>query len=230
MNTKKLIWSLAAVFMFHAMYSQKLKQDEIVKLNDLLNTTVASDLRVELKGDKAICSIEQLSKTLDIRDSAHIAEDSLSKAAKTKLYQGRYVGPVFWKYNFQTATSSEVVFKPNKYQKLFCTIHFNDQDTIVIRSGLNTYTSYHSLSDSASHIVNWTGDKYISLLLTPKKVDNKIEFELNGITISGKFERSDKKELAKNYTKSLRTIFKREFKTLFESEEMSQLVSQKVKL
>jgi len=217
------------IFMFQVtLYGQKLQQDEVEQLKELLNATIAPHFKVELQNDKAFCNVEQFSKTLDLRDSSHIAEDSLSKGAKTKLYQGRYGGPVFWKFNFQTATSTDVVFKPNKYQQLFCTISFKDQDTIVVRSALNAYTSYHRLSNSATHLVNWTSDKYISLLLTPKKVDSKIEFELNGITISGKFERSDKEDIDKNYSKALRTIFKREFKNLFESEEMRLLVSEKM--
>lgn len=227
MRSQCLILSLLSFFMFQiAMHGQKLKQDEVEHLAEILNITIAPHFKVELKNDKAFCSIEKFRKSLDLRDSSHIAEDSLSMKAKTELYQGRYAGPVFWKFSFQTATSTDVVFKPNTYQQLFCTISFQNQDTIVLRSGLNAYTSYHRLSDSAPHIVNWTGDKYISLLLTPKKVDSKIIFELNGITISGTFQRSDKIDIAKNCVKALRIIFKREFQNFLESEEMTELLSQ----
>ena len=227
MKSKSIIFIFITMLIFQMVNGQKLEQKEVEHLKDNLNTTVASSFKVELKKDKAQCSIDELSKTLDLRDSHHIAEDSLSKEAKTKLYKGRYGGPVFWKYNFETTTNSEVVFKSNKYQQLFCTILFNDQDTIVIKSQLNAYTSHHKTTDSALHNVEWTGDKYISLLLTPKRVDSKITFELKGITISGKFERQDNHELTKNYSKLLRTILKREFKTLFESDDMTQLLSTK---
>ncbi len=229
MNSKDLVLSIVSIFMFQMMDGQKLEQNEVEQLKDALNTSVAPDFKVELKNNKAYCGMGDLSKTLDLRNDYDIEEDNLTKEAKKELYKGRYGGPVFWKYSFETATSSEILFKVTKYQQLFCTISFKDQDTIVLKSMLNAYTSHHKISDSALHNVDWTGDKYISLLLIPKKVDSKIEFELKGITISGKFERQDKYELTKNYTKSLRAIFKREFKKLFESEEMALLVSQKFK-
>ncbi|MDN3493454.1 hypothetical protein [Winogradskyella bathintestinalis] len=229
MNYKYHIISIAIVCLGQLVMGQKLQQDEAEQLKNLLNTTLAPNFKLELKGDKAFCNIDELNKILDVKDSFQIAEDSLPMEAKKELYKGHYGGPVFWKYNFQTATNSDVLFKTNKYQQLFFTISFKDQDTIVIRSRLNAYTSYHRLSDSTPHIVNWTGDKYISLLLTPKKVDSKMVFQLKGITISGKFERHDKTDLEKKYIKDLQSIFKREFKTLFESEEMSQLISEKIK-
>ncbi|MBU2930144.1 hypothetical protein [Winogradskyella psychrotolerans] len=227
MKDKQLILSILFVCIVQSMSGQKLEQNDVEKLKDILNSDVAANFKVELTNNQAHCSIGEFNKTLDLRSEHEIAEDSLTKLAKKKLYTGRYIGPVFWKYGFTTTLNSGVDFKSNKYQQVFCTISFKDQDTIRLRSMLNAYTSYHKLSNSASHIVEWTGDKYISLLLTPTKEDNKINFELNGITLSGKFEREDKKELDKNYTKSLRTILKREFKKLFESNGMAQLVSEK---
>lgn len=227
MKDKQLILSILFVFIVQSMSGQKLEQYEVEKLKDILNSAVAPNFKVELTNNKAHCIIGEFNKTLDLRSEHEIAEDSLTKLAKKKLYTGRYIGPVFWKYGFTTTINSGVDFKSNKYQQVFCTISFKDQDTIRLRSMLNAYTSYHKLSNSASHIVEWTGDKYISLLLTLTKGGNNISFELHGITISGKFERSDKKELEKNYTKSLRAIIKREFKKLFESEEMSQRISEK---
>ncbi|WP_179007570.1 hypothetical protein [Winogradskyella forsetii] len=225
MNSKHFILSIIAIIMVQMMHGQKLEQSEVEQLKDVLNTTVAPDFKVELKNNKAYFSFDEFNKTLDLRNDSEIAEDSLTQLEKKNLYKGPYRGSVFWKYNFETVTNSEVVFKSTEYQQLFCTISFKVQDTILIRSMLNAYTSYHKTSDSASHLVNWTGDTYISLLLTPTKVGNKINFELKGITISGKFERQDKYELTKTYTKSLRAILKREFKKLFESEDMSQKVS-----
>lgn len=227
MNSKHFILSIIAIIMVQMMHAQKLEQSEVEQLKDVLNTKVAPDFKVELKNNKAYFSSDAFNKTLDLRNDYEIAEDSLTQKAKKDLYKGPYRGSVYWKYNFETATNSDVEFKATKYQKLFCTISFKDEDIIVLKSQLNAYTSHHKISDSARHNVEWTGDKYISLLLTPIKVDNTIEFELQGITISGKFERQDKYELTKTYTKSLREIFKREFKRLFDSEEMTQLVLEK---
>ncbi|WP_179019773.1 hypothetical protein [Winogradskyella forsetii] len=227
MNSKQIILSIIAIFMVQMMNGQKLEQNEVEQLKDVLNTKVAPNFKVELKRNQAYCSIGEFNKILDLRNDSEIAEDSLTQKAKKDLYKGPFRGSVFWKYNFETATNSDVEFKATKYQQLFCTISFKDQDIIVLKSQLNAYTSHHKISDSALHNVEWTGDKYISLLLTPTKVDNKINFELNGITISGKFERQDKYELTKTYTKSLRAILKQEFKKLFESEEMTKLLTSK---
>lgn len=225
MNSKQLMLSIIAFLIIQMMHGQKLGQNEVEQLKDVLNTKVAPDFKVELKHNKAYFSSDAFNKTLDLRNDSEIAEDSLTQKAKKDPYKGPYRGSVYWKYNFETATNSDVDFKATKYQQLFCTISFKDQDTIVLKSQLNAYTSHHKISDSARHNVEWTGDKYISLLLTPIKVDNKISFELNGITISGKFERQDNYELTKTYTKSLRAILKREFKKLFESKEMTQLLT-----
>ncbi len=225
MKSKHFILSIIAILIIQMMHGQKLEQNEVEQLKDVLNTKVAPDFKVELKNNKAYFSVDEFNKTLDLRNDYEIAEDSLTQKAKKDLYKGPFRGSVYWKYHFETATNSDVEFKATKYQQLFCTISFKDQDTIVLKSQLNAYTSHHKISDSALHNVEWTGDKYISLLLTPIKVDNKIEFELQGITISGKFERQDNYELTKNYTKSLRAILKREFKNLFESKEMTQLLT-----
>jgi hypothetical protein len=229
MKTKYLVLSIATMFMFQITNAQKLEQDQVETLTQVLNTTVAPKFRVELKSNTADCSIDELSNILDLRDNYDIAEDSITKEAKAKLYKGDYGGPVFWKHNFQTTTNSEVLFIATKIQQLFCKISFQAQDTIVLNSQLNAYTSQHKTSDTALHEVHWTGDKYISLTLVPKWVNNTIKFDLRGITLSGKFQRPDAEVISKKYSKSLRTILKREFKTLFESEEMTLLVSQKFK-
>jgi hypothetical protein len=229
MKTKYLVLSIATMFMFQITNAQKLEQDQVETLTQVLNTTVAPKFRVELKSNTADCSIDELSNILDLRDDYDIAEDSITKEAKAKLYKGDYGGPVFWKHNFQTTTNSEVLFIATKIQQLFCKISFQAQDTIVLNSQLNAYTSQHKTSDTALHEVHWTGDKYISLTLVPKWVNNTIKFDLRGITLSGKFQRPDAEVISKKYSKSLRTILKREFKTLFESEEMTLLVSQKFK-
>ncbi|NRD19623.1 hypothetical protein HNV08_06155 [Winogradskyella eckloniae] len=227
MKNKFLFMCIITASMFQISHSQKLQQNEVEKLKALLNSNVATQFRVELKNDSAFCKIDDLNKTLDLRDSYEIAEDSTSKKTKKKLSSGPHEGPVFWKYNFQSATNSSVEFRTNKYQQLFCTIHFKNQDTISLKSSLNAYTSNHKTSDSALHKVDWTGDKYISLLLTPIKIEDQIKFELKGITISGKFARSDSNELSKQYVKSLRNILKREFKLFFESHETVEFIEQK---
>jgi hypothetical protein len=229
MKKKYLIICIASIVMFRTMHGQKLEQDQVETLTQILNTTVAPKFKVELKNNTADFSIDVLSKTLDLRDNNAIAEDGITKEAKKQLYKDNYGGPIFWKHNFQTTTNSEVLFIATKIRQLFCKISFEAQDTIVLNSQLNTYTSHHKTIDAALYEVHWTGDKYISLTLVPKWVGDTIEFDLRGITISGKFERKDKEAISKDYVKSLRTILKREFKTLFESKDMTLLITSKFK-
>jgi len=229
MKKNNLLLIIVSIVISQMTHSQETQQHKVEKLTHDLNNRVAPNFILELKKNKAFCTVDTLSKILDLRNSYEIAEDTMSNKTKVSLYSGRYVGPVFWKYDFQTATNSKVLFKFTKNQQIFCKILFKEQDTITLKSKLNAYTSHHKTSDAALHKVQWLGDKYISLLLTPKWVDNKIEMEVRGITVSGKFQRRDAKLIDKYYSKKLRKIFRREFEKLFESEEMTKLLSQKIK-
>lgn len=230
MKKNKVLLIILSIFISLMTYGQLSQQNKVEKLIHALNTTIAPGFQLELKNNKAFFKINQLRKTLDLRDDYEIAEDIMSNEAKTSLYKsGPYKGNVYWKYDFQITTSSKVLFKSTKRQQVFCTISFKEQDTISLKSMLNVYTSHHRTSDSSLHTVQWLGNKYISLLLTPKWVNNNIEMEVRGITISGKFQRSDQRLITKNYTKALRIILRREFEKLFESEEMATFLSQKLK-
>ncbi len=229
MKNSNSLLIIALLFLSYTMHSQKSQQSKVEQLTYALNTNVAPNFQLELKRNKAFVKIDSFNKILDIRDTNEIVRDTLSKEGKAKLQNsGRYVGPVFWMYDFQTTANSKVVFRATKRQQIFCSILFKEQDTISLKSKLNAYTSHHKTSDSSLHTVQWTGDKYISLLLTPKWVGDKIKIEVRGITISGKFQKRNQKLIAKNHTKSLRKILRREFEKLFESEEIAKLLSQKI--
>lgn len=147
---------IALIFISHTIYSQESQQSKVKQLTQALNNSVALNFQLELKRNKAFVKIDQLSKTLDLRNSNEIAQDSISKKAKTKL--GRYIGPIFWKYNFQPVINSNVAFKANKFQQIFCTISFKEQDTIQIKSMLNAFSSVHKNADSFLHTVEWVGN------------------------------------------------------------------------
>lgn len=229
MKNTHLIVIITFIFSNQLMSGQKLPQDDVEKLTQVLNTTLASDFNVELTGNKVYCNIDKLNYTLDLRSAQDIAQNSLSKEAIAKLNAEPYIGSVFWEYDFQTSKNSGVLFKSTKSQKLFCNILFDEQETIQIKSQLNAYTSHHKTSDSSPHLVNWSGEKYISFSLAPKRIDDKIELAVRGITISGKFSRDDESEISKNYSSLLRDVLKREFEKLFASEDMLALISKKYK-
>ncbi len=198
-------------------YGQELSQVEVQKLADVLNHTMSKNIQLAFEKNQATLDWDGVSKTLDLRDDSEMTKDSMPKKKsqiKSKP-KGRHLGPIFWIYNFEPTNSTKTSFRANKSGQLFFKFEFQEQDTININSRLNAYSCVHKTSDSSSHGVQWSGDKYISVLLQPEKMGDTIEFRARGITISGKFQRKDNIPIAKNYTKSLRTILKREFEELF---------------
>ncbi|WP_339840620.1 hypothetical protein [uncultured Maribacter sp.] len=196
---------------------QDMQQNEVLKLVDLLNNTMSENIQFTLKKNKAVLHWNDVSDKLDLRNDSEIAKDSMSKEEIDKrLYDsGRYIGNIYWQYDFEPTTSVKTSFKANKFGLIFLKLKFQEKDTININSKLNAYSCVHSTLDSSPHQVQWTGDNYISLLLKPQISTNNLKFKVYGITISGKFEKKDNGQMAKNYTKKLRTVLKREFQQLF---------------
>jgi len=227
MKKKNKIVIIFIAFVSFSTYSQELVQSEVEQLVTSLNSTIAPKFLIEFNGNKAFCKIAKLNTILDVRAANDIVQDTMSSKTKASLRnKGRYAGPIFWEYDFQKNTSSKTQFKANKSKLIFCTISFRAQDTITITSKINEFTSHHKTQDATVHTVDWLNDKYMSILMKPKRIDGNVKMEVRGITISGKFQRRDQKLIAKNYTKTLRKILRREFELLFESEEMTKLISQ----
>ncbi|WP_027077642.1 hypothetical protein [Maribacter antarcticus] len=209
---------IICIFICSTAYGQKQSQLEVQKLVDILNLTMSERIQLNIEKNKAILQWDSINKNFDLRDKAAIAKDSLSKEEiDTRLYTaGRYIGNIFWQYDFDPVSSLKTSFKANQSGKIFFTLAFPVMDTILIRTNLNEYTSHHRVLDSRMHSVIWSGENYISILLQPEKVTNTIQFKVRGITISGKFERRDQHLIHKNYTKNLRVILRREFQVFFD--------------
>lgn len=198
-------------------YAQKLTPSEANKLADDWNKTISENINLTFEKNKAILDWADVNEVLDLRSKYAIPNDSICKDTilqKTKP-SGMYTVPIYWKYNFKHIKSSKTSFRANKSGLLFLKIEFQQKDTINIKSQLNAYSSVHRTTDSAPHLVQWIGNKYLSVLLQPEKINDTIRFQANGITISGKFQRDDKWEINKYFTKKFRAILKREFKLLF---------------
>lgn len=212
------ILTLISIFLASKSYGQALSANEALELAEDLNLSVADVIGISLNKNQAILKFNEIDQKLDIRTKSAITLDSISKKEiKEKYYSnGRYIGDIFWQYNFNPTINSKASFKANNSGKLFFTFNFQENDTIVINSSLNEYTSHHRTLDSSAHKVEWSGDKYISVLLQPEKINDTIKFVVRGITISGKFERKDQQPIHKNYSKTLREILKREFKKAFD--------------
>ena len=193
-------------------YSQSMTQNEVLDLVEILNNEVTNNIQVTFTDNKAELKWHQETTVLFIKNKLDISPEIDSTIQQTK---NRQAGPIYFKYNFEPTTSIETNFRANKFGNVFLTLKFSTQDTINIRSQLNDYSCVHRTSDSAPHIVQWSGDTYISFLLNPMKTADTIQFKVQGITISGKFARKDQKPIHKEYSKNLRKDLRQAFETFF---------------
>ena len=218
MKKQNLIVMVFVLLFCYCTYGQDTVQETGEKLATLLNEYFSDSVVLNFKTNKAYLNIGKLNRVIDIRHESEIARDSMQKkdVRIRPNSNDRFAGPIYWRYSFEPALSSETSFRANRSGQLFLTMTFSENDTISIKSALNKYTCHHRGSDSALHQVLWSGDKYISLLLQPSIILDTVQFKMQGITISGKFEREDLDLMHKAYTKALRDILKREFESLFD--------------
>ena len=210
--------ALLVLLIWQSNYSQNTSQDAGSALAATLNETMSTHIQLTFERNEGVLQWGQISKKLALKHSLEIAKDSIAKeeAPLRPNDTGRYTGPIFWVYDFNHVASSNTSFKANSSGKLFFKLEFEEKEAIVINSRLNEYTSHHKLSDAAAAKVHWSGETYISVLLQPKYLTNTIQFNVRGITISGKFQREDQQPMDNDYSKQLRNILKREFQLLFE--------------
>lgn len=209
---------LLVLLIWQSNYSQNTSQDAGSALAATLNETMSTHIQLTFEKNEAIFQWGQISKKLALKHALEISRDSIAKEEVPLRANdtGRYTGPIFWLYDFDHVVSSNTTFKANTSGKLFFKLEFQEKEAIGIHSRLNEYTSQHKLSDAAAAKVHWSGETYISVLLQPKYLTNTIQFQVRGITISGKFQREDQKPMDSDYSKQLRNILKREFQLLFD--------------
>ena len=78
MKKNRQLLIIASILIGLTSNSQQSQQHKVEKLTQDLNTTIAPNFLVELKKNKAYCTIDTLSKILDLRSSYEIAEDTMS--------------------------------------------------------------------------------------------------------------------------------------------------------
>ncbi|HEA80651.1 MAG TPA: hypothetical protein ENI01_09365 [Maribacter sp.] len=192
-------------------------QNEILDLVEILNNEAAKNIQVTFKDNKAELKWHQETTVLSIKnkhDTSAVIDTSQIKKPVSSL-KSRQVGPIYFQYSFEQVTSTETSFRANKFEKIFFTSYFNDLGPIKIISKLNNYSCVQKVSDSAPHVVQWSGDTYISLLLDPIKTADVIQFEVLGITMSGKFAREDQNPINKEYSRNLRKVLRQTFEHFF---------------
>jgi hypothetical protein len=194
-------------------------QNEVLDFVEILNNEATNNIQVTFTDNKAELKWYQETTVLSIKNKLDNSPEIDSTTIKKPIQQtkNRQAGPIYFKYNFEPATSVETNFRANTYGNVFLTLKFNALDTINIRSRLNDFSCVQRTSDSSPHIVQWLGDTYLSLLLLPEKSTNGIQFKVQGITLSGKFAREDHQQINTQYSKNLRQLLKREFETFFKN-------------
>ena len=214
---KHIIYHILLILLTTSCYCQTMTQNEVTSLVEILNNKTANNIQLTFTQNKAQLNWYNFITTLHIKNKLDISPEIDSTTIKKPIQQtkNRQAGPIYFKYNFEPATSVEANFRANKYGNVFLTLKFNPQDTINIRSQLNDFSCVHRTSDSSPHIVQWSGDTYISFLLNPIKTADTIQFKVQGITISGKFARKDQKPIHKEYSKYFRKDLRQAFETFF---------------
>ncbi len=214
---KRVISHILLILSTFSCYCQSMTQNEVLDLVEILNNEATNNIQVTSTDIKTELKWHQETTVLSIKNKLDNSPEIDSTTIKKPIQQtkNRQAGPIYFKYNFEPATSIETNFRANKYGNIFLTLKFSTQDIINIRSQLNEYSCVHRTSDSSSHIVQWSGDTYISFLLNPIKTADTIQFKVQGITISGKFARKDQKPIHKDYSKNLRKDLRQAFETFF---------------
>ncbi|MEP2057911.1 MAG: hypothetical protein ABJJ05_08905 [Maribacter litoralis] len=214
---KHIIFHILLTLSTFNCYCQTMTQNEVTSLVEIFNNKTANNIELTLIENKAELNWHDIKTILHVRNKLDIPKtiDSTSIKKPIQLTKNRQAGPIYFKYNFEPATSVETNFRANKYGNVFMTLKFSTLDTINITSQLNDFSCVHRTLDSSPHTVQWFGDTYISILLNPIKTADTIQFKVQGITISGKFVRKDQKPIHKEYSKDLRKDLRQAFETFF---------------
>ncbi|CAN0592213.1 unnamed protein product, partial [Ectocarpus sp. 12 AP-2014] len=169
MKTRNIAAYLILLIMTTVSYSQTMTQNEVISLVEILNNKTAKNIELTFIENKAELNWYGIKTILHVRNKLDIPKTIDSTSIKKTIPQtgNRHAGPIYFKYNFEPATSVETNFRANKFGNIFLTLKFSTQDTINIISQLNDFSCVHRTSDSTPHIVQWSGDTYISFLLNP---------------------------------------------------------------
>ncbi|MEP2277947.1 hypothetical protein [Maribacter sp.] len=192
-------------------------QNHVIDLVEILNNESTNNIQLTLTDNKAELKWHQETTVLAIKNKHDTSTSSDTSQIKKPIssLKNRQAGPIYFQFSFKPVTSTETSFRANKFGNIFFTLHFNDLGPIKITSKLSAYSCVQKVSDSAPHIVQWSGDTYISFSLNPKKTADTIQFNVQGITISGRFAREDQKPIHKEYSKNLRKDIRQTFETFF---------------
>lgn len=184
-----------------------------------LNEKVAPTLVVTIEKDKALLSFSDKEFSLDL--SRKTPEQFMGVPNSTK--SSRYVGPIFWLYDFSTVTGSRATFELDSLGQITLRLTLNEPDPIIIKTRLNNFSSWHPTYDSELHHVLWTGEKALTLLFKPERKGEKMQLTFQNIITEGDFKRSDHFNLNKFYVTKLEERFKKELQKIFQTEEWCQI-------
>ena len=145
MKTRNIVAYLISLLMTTVSYSQTMTQNEVTSLVEILNNKTANNIQLTFTQNKAQLNWYNFITTLHIKNKLDISPEIDSTTIKKPIQQtkNRQAGPIYFKYNFEPATSVEANFRANKYGNVFLTLKFNPYDTINITSQLNDFSCVH---------------------------------------------------------------------------------------
>lgn len=142
-----------------------------------------------------------------------------------KRRKGRYIGPIFWLFNFPEISETNSVFELDSLGQIQLRILLKASDTILIKSMLNAFSSVHHTYNSAPHRVAWTGEKSLKIQLAATKKAGQQHFSVRQIKLEGTFNRTDRFKLSPRYVSALEQRFMEALNKLPEEQKNTALFS-----
>ena len=144
----------------------------------------------------------------------------------SKNPSGRYIGPIFWLYGFDSIRSSSAFFELDSLKRLHLVIRFDNQDSIVIDSKKNIHGCYTRSTDFQPHKVAWSGKKQLLLDFGQILKGNAHNLKVHNISLQGSFNRMDNYPFSIYYVKHLEDFLKKKLTEVFLDKELTNSISQ----
>ena len=219
MKTSYILLTLLIFFSISTTRAQEKKHISIAKLVSQLNLEIAPTLKFSMVNDKALLVVSKEQMELDLNRKT--PEKFLHRPGERTR---RYLGPIFWLYDFGLVTQTGAAFEHDSLQQVRLRVTLNEPDSIVISSKLNNFSCYHPTYDSKLHQVLWTGEKALVLEFTYEEHEGKVNLRFKSIKLEGEFKRNDRFNLSKSYLSRLESRFQKSIEKTLQTENIKDMI------
>ncbi len=184
------------------------------------NDKIAPTILMQFKKDSAFFAISGDNKQFGLKrqtPTKFLGMDS-------KNPNGRYIGPIFWLYEFDSIRSSSTSFELDSLNQLHLVISFDNQDSIVIDSKQNVIDCFTRPSDFQPHKVAWSGKKQIIVGFGQISEGDRHKLKVNNLSLKGSFNRMDNYPFSIYYVKHLEDFLKRKLTEVFLDQNMNNTI------